>query len=61
MQFFRPILFKHIPVLDGGFLHALRTAHRWLSLVEHRAVKGEVVSPTPARPTLRVLKQLSRK
>ena len=30
-------------------------------LVEHRAVMREVVSSTPAGPTIRILKQLSRK
>jgi len=30
-------------------------------LVEHQAITPEVVSSTPARPTLTVLKQLKRK
>ena len=35
--------------------------HGMAKLVEHRAVAQEVVSSTPTRPTLRVLKLLNRK
>ena len=51
---FRKIEFGSAPaqLMNILFLHRSPVVH----LVEHRAVTREVVSSTPARPTLRVLK-----
>ena len=39
-----------------ALVHYYFTAHKVAHLVEHQAVTWEVVSSTPAGPTLRVLK-----